>query len=451
MDSIIWHFLDEILFTIRYSLFTLPPTLVSLRFMSDNSTVVQVTNDPFAATRIPEFRNLILGRFTFIVALRMMSTLVGWWVYELTHDPLAIGFVGLSEFIPAFGFALYSGHVVDGTEKRKLILTCVSFYILAALLLLFFSTGFIAGRYSSHAIAIGIYAVIFGTGVVRSFVGPTFTTMVAAVVPRQLLQNAITWNQGSWLAASVTGHALGGFMIALLGITGTMILIASVLTVAFIVLYFLKPKPVSKATTEKKTWESVKEGLRFVFRTKEILGAFTLDMFAVLFGGAAAMVPVYSREILHVGPIGYGWLNAAIDIGAIIIVVLLTFFPLKKGQGRKLLFAVSGFGCCIIIFALSKWFVLSFLALLIAGMLDGISVVVRGTVMQLKTPDHMRGRVSSVGSMFINSSNELGQFESGVTARLLGVVPSVIFGGCMTLLVVVATWFKAPGLRKFEY
>ena len=156
-------------------------------------------------------------------------------------------------------------------------------------------------------------------------------------------------------------------------------------------------------------------------------------------------------DILKIGPIGFGWLNAAIDIGAIFIVILLTFYPLKKAQGKKLLFAVAGFGICIILFALSKWFMLSFLALLIAGMLDGISVVVRGTVMQLKTPDHMRGRVSSVGSMFINSSNELGQFESGLAARLMGVIPSVVFGGCMTLLVVIITWVKAPGLRKFEY
>ena len=195
----------------------------------------------------------------------------------------------------------------------------------------------------------------------------------------------------------------------------------------------------------------MKEGLRFVFKTKEILASFSLDMFAVLFGGAVAMVPVFSKDILKVGPMGFGWLNAAIDIGSIFIVILLTVFPMKKAQGKKLFLAVAGFGVCIILFALSRWYFLSFAALLIAGMLDGVSVVVRGTVMQLKTPDHMRGRVSSVGSMFINSSNELGQFESGVAARLMGVTPSVVFGGCMTLIVVIITWIKAPSLRKFEY
>lgn len=419
--------------------------------MSDNSPVTQITSDPYASVRIPEFKNLVIGRFAFIFSLRMMSTLVGWWVYELTNDPFAIGLVGLSEFVPAFSFALYAGHVIDKSERRKMILKGVFFYLLFALLLLLFSTPLTGDHFSNQAIAIGIYLVIFGTGITRAFTGPSFSSLLALVVPRQYLQNATTWNQGSWLAASVSGHAIGGFLIWQLGITGTLIVISCLLIVAFMVLTQLKPKPPTPQSGEKKTWESVKEGLRFVFRTKEILGSFTLDMFAVLFGGAVAMVPVYAKDILEVGPVGFGWLNAAIDIGAIFSVILLTFRPMKNAQGKKLFMAVAGFGICIIIFALSKWFLLSFAALLIAGILDGISVVVRGTVMQLKTPDHMRGRVSSVGSMFINSSNELGQFESGFAARLMGVVPSVVFGGCMTLLVVIITWWKAPTLRKFEY
>jgi MFS family permease len=426
--------------------------------MDSNSPVIQITNDPFAAVRIPEFKNLMLGRFTFIMALRMMGTLVAWWVYELTGDPFAIGLVGLSEVIPALSMALYAGHVIDKSEKRKLVLRGVLFYFLAAAVLLFFSTSYIGTHFSNHTIAIGIYAVIFCTGIIRAFTGPTFSAMLASIVPRQYLQNATTWNQGSWLSASVTGHAMGGFLIWKLGITGTLITVCSLLiigcsllVVGFFLLMQLKAKPPMAQTGEKKTWESVKEGLRFVFKTKEILAAFSLDMFAVLFGGAVAMVPVFAKDILKIGPLGFGWLNAAIDIGSIFIVILLAFFPLKKAQGKKLMLAVAGFGICIILFALSKWFFLSFAALMIAGMLDGVSVVVRGTVMQLKTPDHMRGRVSSVGSMFINSSNELGQFESGVAAKLMGVVPSVVFGGCMTLVIVIITWFKAPTLRKFEY
>ncbi len=182
-----------------------------------------------------------------------------------------------------------------------------------------------------------------------------------------------------------------------------------------------------------------------------MLGAISLDLFAVLFGGAVALIPEFADKILQVGPIGFGWLNAAMDIGSAAVMIALTFSPMKKRQGYKLMFAVAGFGVCIIVFGFSSWYWLSFIALLLAGMLDGISVIVRGTILQLTTPDEMRGRVSSVNSMFINSSNELGQFESGFMARALGTVPSVIFGGCMTLLVVIITWFKAPGLRKFEY
>jgi MFS family permease len=419
--------------------------------MDSKSPVTQITNDPFAAVRIPEFRNLMLGRFTFIAALRMMGTLVAWWVYELTGDPFAIGLVGLSEVIPALSMALYAGHTIDKSEKRKLILKGVFFYTCAAAVLLFLSTSYTSQHLTKYAIAICIYAVIFCTGIVRSFTGPTFSAMLASIVPRHYLQNATTWTQGSWLSASVTGHAAGGFLIWKLGIAGTLIIICSLLVIAFFLLTQLKPKPPMAQSGEKKTWESMKEGLRFVFKTKEILATFSLDMFAVLFGGAVAMVPVYAKDILKIGPQGFGWLNAASDIGSILVIILLTVSPLKKAQGKKLMMAVAGFGACIILFALSKWFVLSFVALMVAGMLDGISVVIRGTVMQLKTPDHMRGRVSSVGSMFINSSNELGQFESGMAARLMGVVPSVVFGGCMTLIVVIVTWIKVPKLRKFEY
>lgn len=419
--------------------------------MDENESIIQVTDDPFASVKVREYKHLILGRFFFIMALRMMGTLVGWWIYELTNDPFAIGLVGLAEVIPALSMALYSGHVIDISEKRKLLLKTVSLYTLCAGILLFLSSPFIHHHLAGFQISIGIYAVIFCTGIIRSFTGPNFTALIGNIVPRRFLQNATTWSQGSWLAASVTGHAVGGFMIALLGNMGTMIVVCSLLVIAFFILMQLMPKPILQQQGEGRTWESVQEGLRFVFKTKELLGAFSLDMFAVLFGGAVAMVPVYARDILNIGAIGFGWLNAAADIGSIVMVILLTIFPIKKKQGKKLFFAVAGFGICIILFGLSKWFLLSFFALMIAGMLDGVSVVVRGTVMQLKTPDHLRGRVGSVSSMFVNSSNELGQFESGVMAKLLGVVPSVVFGGCMTIAVVIVTWIKSPSLRKFEY
>jgi MFS family permease len=385
------------------------------------------------------------------MGLRMMGTLVGWWIYELTNAPFAIGLIGLAEVIPAVSLALYAGHVIDKSEKRKLLLKGVILYWCCALILLFLSMDIGALKLTSLQIAIGIYFIVFCTGIIRSFTGPSFGTIVGAVVPKNLLQNATTWSQGIWLSASVLGHAIVGFIIAGFGHTGSLIVVVSLVGIGYGFIAMIKPKPPHADVVDQKTLESVKEGLRFVFNSKEVFGALSLDLFAVLFGGAVAMIPVFAKDILKVGPIGFGWLNAASDIGAIIIILIITIFPANRRQGKKLLLAVAGFGVCIIVFALSKIFWLSFVMLLLSGILDGFSMIVRGTIVQLKTPDHMRGRVMSVNSMFINSSNELGQFESGVAAKAMGVIPSVVFGGAMTLLVVGVTWFKAPALKKMEY
>ncbi len=407
--------------------------------------------DPFGALKISEFRNLMIGRFLFIMGLRMMGTLVGWWIYELTNEPFAIGLIGLAEVIPAVSLALYAGHVIDISEKRKLLLKGVALYWICAIALLVLSSKIGTGAFNNLQIAIGIYFVIFCTGIIRSFTGPSFGTLVGEIMPKDLLQNATTWSQGIWLSASVLGHAMVGFFIAGFGNTGSLWIVLGMVTIGFVFISKIKPKPPHKQEVEQKTLESVKEGIRFVVQTKEVLGALSLDLFAVLFGGAVAMIPVFARDILKVGPIGFGWLNAAADIGAILIIFIITIFPVHQQQGKKLLLAVAGFGVCIIVFALSTTFWISFAALLLSGILDGFSMIVRGTIVQLKTPNHMRGRVMSVNSMFINSSNELGQFESGLAARAMGVVPSVVFGGIMTLIVVTTTWFKAPSLRKMEY
>lgn len=408
-------------------------------------------NNPFASVKVIEYRNLLIGRFIFIMGLRMMATLIGWWIYLLTNDPFAIGLVGLSEVIPALSLALYAGHVIDQSEKRKLLLKGIILYFLAAVALVFISSSFTSQHLNNHLIAVCIYFVIFCTGIFRAFTGPVFGAMIAYIVPRKDLQNATTWSQGTWLSASVTGHATGGFLIAFIGINHTLITISGLIIISFFFLYKLKAKPASITKGSVRTWDSVKEGLRFVYKTKELLSSLSLDLFAVLFGGAVALIPIYARDILKVGSEGFGILNGAADLGSILIVIILTIFPAKKKQGKKLILAVGGFGICIILFGISKIFMLSFMALMISGMLDGISVVVRGTITQLKTPDHMRGRVMSVNSMFVNSSNELGQFESGVAAKIMGTVPSVIFGGSMTLLIVILTWFKSPTLRKMEY
>ncbi len=405
---------------------------------------------PLAVLKIPEFRNFILGRFVFIMGLRMMGTLVAWWMYELTGDAFYIGMIGLAEAIPAITLALYAGYVIDKSEKRKLLLRSVFLFAVCSIVLLGTSTSWFHQEFGNKLIIIFIYTVIFFTGAIRAFSGPSFGAIIASLVPRELLVNASQLSSTSWLIASISGHAMAGFLIAWLHVTGTFMIITCLIFTGLFFLTKLKEKPPGMSG-EKKTLEAVTEGLKFVFKTRELLGALTLDLFAVLFGGAVAMVPVYAKDILHVGPIGFGWLNAAADIGAITMVMGLTLSPMKRKQGIKLLFAVAGFGLCIIVFGLSKWYWLSFGALVVSGVLDGVSMIVRGNIVQLKTPDALRGRVMSVNSMFINSSNEIGQFESGVAAKLMGVVPSVVFGGCMTILVVVATWFKAPSLKKLEY
>ena len=406
--------------------------------------------NPYAPLSIPEFRHFIAGRFLFIMGLRMTGTVIGWWVYLLTGSPLALGLVGLSEVIPAVSLALYAGQHIDRSEKRSLLLRCILMYTGCILFLWLLSSGTASRHLSPWTICLIIFAVIAITGAIRSFSGPTFSSLIAQIVPREILPAAASISSATWLVASISGHAAGGFLIAGIGIQNTFLVILLQVCAGYFILSRLKPKEVL-VSGKANTWSRVKEGLQYVFHSKELLGAMSLDLFAVLFGGAVALVPVFANEILYVGPIGFGWLNAATDIGSIITVTILTVRPLKKQQGRTLFYAVAGFGICIILFALSTVYWFSFLALMISGCMDGVSVIVRSTILQLKTPDELRGRVMSVSSMFINSSNELGQFESGVAARLMGTVPSVVFGGCMTIAVVIFTWFKAPTLREMEY
>jgi MFS family permease len=401
--------------------------------------------------RITEYRNFITARFFYIMALRTVTTVVGWRIYELTHNAFAIGLIGLSEFLPAFCLALYAGHVIDKSDKRKLLLITTACYLACVAGLIVISAGSVIHSMDIHWIQWITYSIIFCTGVIRAFAGPALTAIIAQIVPRDQLPSAVTLNTSAFLFASVLGHASAGFLIAHTSYIFCFGMVAFYAVIAWCFLFSLSPKQIMVAGSEKKTWESIKDGLRFVYRTREVLGAMSLDLFAVLFGGAVALIPVYARDILHVSPVGFGWLNAADDIGSIIMIMALTLRPLRHKQGKILLYVVAGFGTCIIVFGLSGLYLLSFIALLFSGLLDGISVVIRGTILQLKTPDYLRGRVSAVSSMFINSSNELGQFESGVMAKLMGVVPSVVFGGCMTIGIAIATWFRAPSLRKMEY
>ena len=381
----------------------------------------------------------------------MVGTVVAYKLFQLTKSSFSIGLVGLSEFVPVFSLALYAGHIIDKSDKRTLLLKAIFSYSLCVLGLIFITSPWLEKSINIGTLEILFYLIIFLTGVIRAFAGPTSNAIVAQLVPRKILPFAVNISSSSWLAASILGHASAGFLIAWFGVHATFYFILSYVLLSVLILSKIKKKPAVTKFSDQGAWESVKEGLRYVYNNRILLGAISLDLFAVLFGGAVALIPEFADRILKVGPIGFGWLNAAVDIGSIIMIISITLFPMKRNQGRVLMYAVGGFGLCIIVFGLSTTYWISFTALLIAGMLDGISVVTRGTILQITTPDEMRGRVSSVNSMFINSSNELGQFESGFTARLMGAAPAVIFGGCMTLIVVIITWIKAPSLRKFEY
>jgi len=399
-----------------------------------------------------EFRLYVLVRFFYIMALQMVGTVVAYQLFHLTKDSFSIGLAGLAEFVPVFALALYAGHVIDKSDKRKLLLRGVLTYLFCAVALFILTLPSVIDKLEVVTLSILFYTVIFFTGAIRSFVGPAFNAILSQLVPREILQFAANISSTTWLLASISGHASAGFLIALAGINGSFLIIICYVILAAFALSRIAPKPIMHTRKDVRTWESMKEGLNFVLKHKILLAAISLDLFAVLFGGAKALIPEFADKILQIGPIGFGWLNAAIDIGAAITLIVVTITPIRKKQGLILMFAVAGFGCCILVFGLSNFYLISFIALLAAGVLDGISVVIRGTVLQLTTPDEMRGRVSSVNSMFINSSNELGQFESGFTARLFGGArPAVIFGGVMTIIVVIITWIRAPRLRKFEY
>jgi MFS family permease len=405
----------------------------------------------YHALRHTEFRFYIISRFFFILVLSMQATLISWKVYEITKDPFSIGLIGLIEFIPAVIMALYSGHIIDRNDKKKLLVFSFAGNLILTMALTIATLSLTMDYLGDRTVLYIIYAVIFCIGIMRAFSGPTSFALVSQLIPKEELPNAITWHSGSWQIASVTGPALAGFLYGTIGVSNTFYWMVLGLAVAMTAVFFITNKPAAAQQRDEPVLESIKQGFRFVWKSREILGTMSLDLFAVFFGGATALLPYFADVILQTGPEGLGMLRSAPAIGSLFVLTLVTIRPLKKQQGRLMLYCVAGFGTMIILFGLSQMFWLSMFALFMSGVLDGISVIVRSTILQLKTPDEMRGRVASLNSIFIMSSNELGAFESGLTARILGVVPAVVFGGGMTLAVVIATWFKAPGLRKLEY
>ena len=408
---------------------------------------------PFSLLHFTEFKDYLTGRFLFVTGIRMQSTLLGWWLYEITGSVLAIGLIGLAEVAPVLFFAVHAGYKIDRSEKRKLLLTCVFFSGICTILLLVLSLMLVQRPQSENVILGAIYAIIFCTGIIRAFAAPAYQAITPSLVPKKFIQQATAWSSATWVSGSILGHAFAGFSIAYLGVSATLVFIAALIFSAFFLLFLLFPKPamIDKPGTEMQRWHHIKEGFQFFFSNKVMLGALSLDLFTVFFGGIVAIIPVVAKDILKTGPIGFAWLNVASDIGSALILLYLIRFPLRRKQGEKLFITVALFACCSIVFAFSHSFILSFTALLISGIANGINSVIRGTIIQLKTPEHMRGRVMSINYLFTNSSNELGRLESGLAASAMGIIPSILFGGGLALLIVGITFVLTPGLRKLEY
>jgi MFS family permease len=406
--------------------------------------------DPFSSLKIPEFRWFILMRLAIVLAWSMQFVLIEWEVYRITKNPWSLGLIGLMEVIPAVVMALFAGHIVDQSEKRSMLLKCFVGTATISILFCYLVHPETAKNIGKQPFLYGIYALVFLGGIIRAFIIPSVFSLLGLIVSKSQFTNAATWSSSSWQFSAVIGPALAGFLIGGIGVFNSMIFVTISIFLGIFMLLQISKKPILNKKIGEPVTESLKAGITFVFQNKIILNALSLDMFAVLFGGAVALLPIFAQDILKVGSEGFGILRAAPAIGGLLTMLASTMFSIEKNTGKKLLLAVFGFGICIIVFGLSQNFWISVIALFLSGVTDGFSVVIRSTILQIYTPDDMRGRVSSVNSIFVGSSNELGAFESGLTSKLFGVVNAVVFGGIMTLLVVGTTAVASPKFRDLE-
>ncbi len=409
-------------------------------------------DDAFAALRYPEFRNLISATFLITAAILIQEVVIGYELYRITHDPLSLGLVGLAEAIPFIGLALFGGHLADRRERVRLMQLALLAIMLGSVVLIFVLRPSARAHLSQTAVVGTIYGTIALLGLARGIYSPASSSLKAFLVPRALYPNSSTWVSTFWQAGAILGPASAGFLYAGLGIDGALWVVLGCFAAAFVLISTIKPRPPTAAELHAaNVWSSLREGLSYVFRTPIILYSISLDMFSVLFGGVVAILPIFAQDILKVGPEGLGVLRAAPSIGAMLTLLITAFWhPAKSHAWRNLLWSVAGFGIATLVFAISESFWLSAAMLFLTGAFDSVSVVIRGTALQVLPPDHLRGRVQSVNGIFVSSSNELGAFESGVAAKLMGTVPSVIFGGVMTLATVVWIWRRSRTLGLFE-
>ncbi len=389
----------------------------------------------------PDFVLFQIARFLIVAAVEMQAVAVGWQVYDITHRALDLGLVGLAQFLPGILLFLVSGHASDHFERRKVLGACYAGYALCSGLLL------VIAERGAHSVR-PIYAVLILLGVVRSFNGTASRSILPQLVPDEHFANAVAWNATTFQAATILGPSLGGILYA--AFRGPSAVYATALLTAvgaLVSMFRIKTRPQARRR-EPTTLKTVLAGLHFIWREKMVLGAISLDLFAVLLGGAVALLPVYAREILHTGPWGLGLLRTAPGVGAALMAVAVAHRPLRGRAGPTLLWSVAGFGICTILFGVSTSLALSLISLIFLGAADMVSVIIRATLVQLRTPDEMRGRVMAVDMVFIGTSNELGQFESGVTAQWFGTVPAVLLGGVGTLVVIALWAWRFPELRR---
>jgi MFS family permease len=405
-------------------------------------------HDAYASLRLPAFRWYVVSLFTMTVAAQIQVIVVSWQIYAVTRNPLSLGLIGLAEALPFIGAALFAGHFADVANRQRISVSALFVLVLCGIALLAFNFGSASGFGSAIW---PFYAVIAVSGLARSFLQPARNALGAEIVGRDLYHNAISWRSSTWQAAAVIGPAAGGLLYGFGGARIAYIVQAVLMAVAFITFARIEYTHTPRESIDAlPVAESLTAGLRFVFSQPILLSALALDLFSVLLGGAEALLPVFADEILHVGPQGLGILRAAPAVGAVIMALVLAHRPPFRRAGPTLLFAVAGFAMCIIGFGLSRSFALSGFLLLLSGMFDNISVLIRSTLVQTLTPPEMLGRVSSVNSIFIGSSNEIGAFESGVAARVLGTVPAVVVGGLASLGVVGLIAAVVPKLRRLR-
>jgi len=404
-----------------------------------------VAHDPYASLRVRNYRWFIVSLLTMTISSQIQAVVVAWQIYDITRDPLSLGLMGLAEALPFVSISLYAGHVADRMNRRLVSLAALGAMVGCSLALLVFNL--IPNFLTTHG-ALPFYVVIFLSGIARAFLQPARNALGAELVDRSLYANAVAWRSSTWQSAAVVGPALGGLIYGYTSPRVAYVADALMMATALVTFWTIQYQARAVAEARESIGESLRLGLRFVFRESVLLSALTLDLFSVLLGGAEALLPVFADQILHVGPQGLGILRAAPAAGAVVASVYLAHRAPFRRAGKTMLYAVATFAICIIIFGLSRSFLLSLTVLAISGMADNVSVLIRSTLLQTLTPEHLLGRVSSVNSIFVGSSNELGAFESGVAARLLGTVLSVVLGGAASLGVVGVIAARVPRLRK---